>query len=125
MGWIHKGKLRGTKAFIFEQQSKAYGSAHILLPHLRSTAKRLGYALGVHGSLMRDIDIIAAPWTRDAVDACTLIEELRITVERVKGGLCLLTPDNLHGENKPHGRRAWSLHLCGGPYLDISVAPMA
>lgn len=37
-----------------------------LIVELRSWLKDYGWALGVHGTLARDIDLIAVPWTADA-----------------------------------------------------------
>lgn len=105
-----------------------------LVPALRARARELGYALGVHGSLSFDIDLIAVPWTSEAVDAPTLAEALRV----VAAGLCPVAfnrdaegasnPDYFHKGcpgAKPHGRRAWTFHLGGGPYIDLSVMPRA
>jgi hypothetical protein len=33
-----------------------------LLPELRRVAREYGYELGLHGSMTRDLDLIAAPW---------------------------------------------------------------
>jgi hypothetical protein len=101
-----------------------------LIGPLRERARGLGYALGVHGSLAYDIDLIAVPWTRDAVDARALAEALRVVAESIIGYAFL---DPLEAENehfhagmpgaKPHGRLVWAFHLGGGPYIDLSVMP--
>lgn len=80
------------------------------------TARECGYALALHGSLQRDCDTIAAPWTEAAVSAEDLIARL---VER--HGLMLGNPGD--GTAKPHRRRAWSLHMGGHFYFDVSVMP--
>lgn len=104
----------------------------LLIGPLREKAKELGYAIGVHGTLKRDIDLIACPWTHDAVDAKTLSEELRLVAEKVNG-FAFMTPLE-HGDKyhqlgcpggKPHGRLCWCYHLGGGPYIDLSVMPRA
>ena len=87
-------------------------------------ARRLGYALAVHGSMKRDVDLIAVPWTEDAVSAGELVKAF---AEMCNGYLAQSRPG--HGERyrvptiKPHGRRAYSIHLGGGPYIDLSVMP--
>ncbi len=84
----------------------------------RAVAKREGYALGVHGSMARDLDLIAAPWTEKACDADELIEHLCRALDAT------LFETDQKPEHKPHGRKAWSLHLLGlGLYLDVSVMP--
>ena len=56
------------------------------LPSIRTVARVLGFAIGVHGSLRRDLDLIAVPWreghaTKDALAkaiqyaACGLVEK--------------------------------------------------
>ena len=98
-----------------------------LLPLLSKAANDCGYALGVHGTLARDLDLIAAPWTDAAVDPDALIAALCAAcgacvpdyVTRVDGSIAA------QPQHKPHGRLGWSLHLGGGPYIDVSVLPLA
>ena len=87
-----------------------------LLPGIREVAKSCGYAVAIHGSLVRDFDLIAVPWVPGAVPAEKLVD--RITQE-VEG---TITRDDQ--ERKPHGRRAWSIGLFqAGAYIDLSVLP--
>jgi hypothetical protein len=97
-----------------------------ILPRLQEIAREHGYALAAHGSMCTDFDLVACPWVEDASDPETLIK-----------AICEFMGTMYEAENfqveeqKPHGRRAWSLHFdsrkhglgCGGPYLDISVMP--
>ena len=105
-----------------------------LIPLLRERAQELGYALGVHGSLARDIDLIACPWTCAAVPAGDLAEALRQVAERevewafLEDDQGAATPEYfLKGcpGAKPHGRLTWAFFLPGGPYIDLSVMPRA
>lgn len=103
-----------------------------LIGPLREKAAELGYALGVHGTLKRDIDLIACPWVTEAVDARTLAESLLAVAAEHNGGLAFLKPLEDDGYfwagcpgGKPHGRLCWSIHLGGGPYIDLSVMPRA
>src|SRR4051812_2987278 len=43
-----------------------------LIGPMREVARTHGYALAVHGSVNRDIDLIACPWVAEATDAETL-----------------------------------------------------
>lgn len=90
-----------------------------LLPYIAKVAREKGYAIAVHGSMQRDLDIIAAPWTDEAVPAEELINAI---IDEI-GGFSNTIADQ--PTMKPHGRKAWSLYLthCFGPYLDISVMP--
>jgi hypothetical protein len=102
-----------------------------LIGPLREKAGRLGYALGVHGTLKRDIDLIACPWAADAVDARTLAEALRAVAAEHNGGKADLAWREECREwweagkpgAKPHGRLCWMFFLGGGPYIDLSVMP--
>lgn len=98
-----------------------------LIEPLREKARELGYALTVHGSLKRDIDLVAIPWTDQAVPARTLAEAIRETAHVVNGAALMREDDPWHREGcpglKPHGRLVWTFHLGGGPYIDLSVMP--
>lgn len=100
----------------------------VMYPALVAIARSHGYALAVHGSMTRDFDLIAVPWTEEAGEALPMIEEMKAAAQGVythhEFDHCI-TAD--HGKGKPHGRKAYSIHLtdqgCFGPYLDISVMP--
>lgn len=100
-----------------------------LIPLIRDRAKELGYAIGVHGSLQRDIDLIAAPWTDEAVPAIELAQAVQKVAEKEIGfAFALPHEDSTYfrmGQpgNKSMGRLCWSFHLGGGPYIDISIMP--
>lgn len=107
----------------------------ILLPALREVARRHGYALAVHGSLERDIDLVAAPWRDGATDAGELARAIYAACAAVLGyatGPGGWTEKETfeppagslpNPERKPHGRLGWSILLSGGPYIDLSVMP--
>lgn len=86
------------------------------LPRVVRIAREHGYALAVHGSLARDFDFVAIPWVDEAVKPEELVEAIRAAV----GGFF---DEHDHPASKPHGRRAWVIHLGGGPYIDLSVMP--
>jgi hypothetical protein len=108
----------------------------LLIGPLRERAKELGYAIGIHGTLKRDIDLIACPWTNEAVDPKTLSEQLRLVVEKINGyaqpGSREISEYFLDGcqGGKDHGRLCWTWYLdkagsddCHGSYIDLSVMP--
>ena len=113
-----------------EKNRPAFPALYSLLyPSMVAVARAHGYALALHGSLARDMDLIAAPWAEDAVPAEELVEAICQDI----GGMILGggRRDPLSGDfvphqdpvEKPHGRLAWALHLTGGAYIDISVMP--
>lgn len=95
----------------------------------RAAAKEHGYALAVHGTLKRDVDLIAAPW----IEAASSPRKLAVAIARAVGedGCAESIRD---GHTKPsrraHGRRAYAIHVYRnseakdhGWYLDLSVMP--
>lgn len=86
-----------------------------LYPVLRQRAYELGYALALHGTLTKDLDVLAAPWTEAAVSA----DDLAAALVEAAGGFTSSPPSN-----KPHGRKAWTIYLgSSGGYVDLSVMP--
>jgi hypothetical protein len=72
-----------------------------VVDQVRAIAHRLGWGVGAHGSMARDIDLIAVPWTKEAASTsdlmATLMAELGMTA---------------HGGNpswRAHGRRTFLL----------------
>lgn len=68
-----------------------------LIEPIREKSRELGYAIAVHGTLKRDIDLIACPWTPEAVPERELADALFALVEHI------------------HGRAYWSWHLIERP----------
>lgn len=102
----------------------------VLYPALVEAARAKGYALAIHGSMTRDFDLIAVPWTEDAEPGIELVKALK----EVCGGVFQsVATDYLLPEGtpypKPHGRTSYVIHLTEdgafGPYLDIAVMPRA
>jgi hypothetical protein len=88
-----------------------------LYVQLREAAVANGYALAVHGSMARDLDVVAVPWVEDAAPVETLVEALR---DAVAGWIPKpLTAPGL----KPHGRLAYTILLEGHAFIDLSVMP--
>lgn len=103
----------------------------IVVERIRRVALGNGYALAVHGSERRDLDLIAAPWVPGAVEPLTLVD---LICERVglRPQIANVYPDGRAAPNpefKPFGRIAWSLVSTDGPlgceYVDLSVLPKA
>lgn len=83
-------------------------------------AREKGYAVGLHGSMKRDCDLIAAPWVTDAAPVADLIAHLR-------QGLNADEIEVKNAEPKPHGRQAFVLQIRDAykKAIDISVVPPA
>ncbi len=97
--------------------------------NLKVIARGYGYNLVLHGSLNRDLDMVAIPWQKDIGDHDLMIKEFCT----VLGGRPMLQDD----ESRycfPHGRMSYVINLNRGEYthpdfhdpqyyLDISVIP--
>lgn len=91
-------------------------------PGLVALARELGYALLIHGSLSRDLDLVAVPWTDAAVPEEDLVEAIRAKCDAWVG-VAAAAPGSAAA--KPHGRRCWTLMLNGHAFIDLSVMPRA
>lgn len=103
-----------------------------LIPPIQEAARAVGYAVAVHGSLERDLDLVACPWTDKAKPERDLVKAIRLAVAKELGGKCLSSADFTE---KPHGRHAYTLllfsdscvesHAGSHPFIDLSVMPRA
>lgn len=97
-----------------------------LYPLLRAKARVMGYGLAIHGSLVRDMDLVAVPW----VDEVESSDALAQALQDVIGGW--LSPSGelynwrTEGKPKPQGRVAYTLRFGGADailHIDLSVMP--
>ncbi len=102
----------------------------MLIGPLRERAYELGYALCHHGTLKRDIDLVAVPWIREAADPQTLAEALRHVARGVIGKADMKWDEtrqefwrNGRPGDLPHGRLSWLIFLGGPHYIDLAVMP--
>lgn len=88
------------------------------LPDFRviwGVAREHGYAVGLHGSMKRDCDLIAVPWVEGASEADALVLGLTLALNAEMVG---------EPQDKPHGRIAVSLQVDGWVKLiDLSIIP--
>lgn len=88
--------------------------ARIIGP-IRRVANEHGWAVAVHGSLDRDIDLVGIPWTRLASDR-----------DKVLGAICAVIggePDAAGWRRRGHGRYVRIVripHIDPDTYLDFS-----
>jgi len=95
-----------------------------LLPAIRTAAKEHGYAVGLHGSLARDFDIIAVAWTPTASPP----DDVAMAIKIAAGGMRGWRVFRDQGEPKPHGRLCYAFDFdkCeqnNRGYCDLSVVP--
>ena len=101
---------------------------------IRLAARSHGYAVALHGSVARDIDLIAIPWIENASQPDQLVDAV---IGAIAGSLgqCF---DRTHSKpkrregrrqwtEKPHGRRVAMLHAWVGEtsiHFDFGVMPL-
>lgn len=86
---------------------------------IRELAHEVGYAIGVHGTLERDLDLIAAPWTEDAIGNYELMQHIANGLV-VNGHAARI----VETERKPLGRYAATIQMNGWyKQIDLSVCP--
>jgi len=91
-----------------------------LLPPMRLAARGCGYALTIHGSQARDIDLVAIPWIERADDPELLVARLCGVIAGVTGRALPMK----EWADKPHGRRAVTIiHGAHDAEIDLSIIP--
>jgi peptidoglycan/xylan/chitin deacetylase (PgdA/CDA1 family) len=86
-------------------------------PDLLHAALDCGWALGLHGSLSNDMDIMAMPWIEEAKPVEELMQALSdcFTGNIFKDGHCVPS------YGKPNGRVVYTMSIWADFYLDINI----
>lgn len=87
-----------------------------LYPELAKVAREHGYALAIHGSLVRDFDLIAVPWVECPAEPEALVGAFtsRFALHRMDKAPMA----------KPHGRVAYTISVGFGECaIDLSFTP--
>lgn len=86
---------------------------------IEKLAKEHGYALCVHGSVVRDFDLIAVPFDVQVSPHHVLLAEIKKVIGLGESSDKVF---DLVG-HEPHGRTCYTLESGGGGYFDISFTP--
>jgi hypothetical protein len=108
------------------------------IPAIRALCKRIaslagtaarnhGYAIGTHGSMARDCDLIAVPWTEDAAEPLIVVKAIQAAITAEIGDCYRTCAEQV--AVRPHGRQTWVLHFQNAvsttkgafPWVDLSV----
>lgn len=122
-GISHESWLESRVLELESNLAQARSAARIRTPEkyaaIRDAAKKCGFAIGVHGSQARDIDLIAVPWTDEATDQKTLAFAVAASIDGY-----IKNPDapNRFDSDKPHGRVSVVIFTCG-TYIDLAIFP--
>jgi hypothetical protein len=82
----------------------------IMFEPLKIIALKYGYNLVLHGSLNRDMDLIAIPWQEELGDVDEMINEF---CQYVGGKINTEAP-----KNAPHGRKWFVIDIYRGGYFE-------
>jgi len=80
----------------------------------REAAMNKGWALGLHGSLANDMDIMAMAWIENPAPVHEMIMELRRCFGKAKD-------IEVRETEMPNNRMVYTLSIWGDFYLDINV----
>ena len=101
-----------------KRELKRYYSS--IIPTIREVARECGYAIAIHGSMTRDLDIMAMPWVEKAKAPETLATEI---MKKLCGHSYMRTYWKEHKYGKPHGRLTYTIPVKQNAYIDLSVMP--
>lgn len=97
---------------------------------LKEIARNYGYALLLHGSMNRDLDLVAIPWAEKTLDEFEMIKDFHRAL--TDGNYSDQKEFYLYAETH-HGRKQYVINLNRGGawnnyvdkqfYIDISVMP--
>ncbi len=93
----------------------------VLWPEFRKAAIECGWAIGLHGSMASDMDLMAMPWIEDAKPIETFIAAISDCIGHTVWKDHHLKPYF----GMPHGRIVYTLSINGDYYIDLSVMPSA
>ena len=103
-----------------------------ILPVVREAARKCGYAVGLHGSMVRDLDLIACPWIDEALPPAALVTAIKEALLSELGGR------GAYGgwysdKTSPHGRMWANFYFQPDvavdtpngvfPFIDLSIMP--
>ncbi len=99
-----------------EKPDPSYAPVYCALyPEFAAIAKTHGWALAIHGSLQRDMDLICIPWTEYASDPQTVVDAITSQFSIREIG---------EPSAKPHGREARTISVgFGYCAIDLSFMP--
>lgn len=111
MKWT-KAKTKRAKRSIYVKR----------VPIIQGIGRQSGYAIAVHGSMTRDLDLIAVPWVKTFVKPITLVRRIEKAVaDYPKDWAFHYRKIARTATIKPHGRVAYAIHIGWDIYIDLSI----
>jgi hypothetical protein len=90
-----------------------------VMPEIARAARECGYAIFINGSLQRDCDIVAVPWSKTCFTEEELLKRI-VFAATLRFGFAEVTVGPTH---RPHGLTAYVILLTTGKYLDLKIVP--
>ena len=84
----------------------------------RQAALDKGWALGLHGSMASDLDIMAMPWVDNASPVDAMIRALESCLTEPDKELWFPTKRTI---GKPNSRVVYTIHIFADFYIDLSI----
>ena len=108
------------------KKSDLYNYYLRIVPVIKQVARDLGYAIGMHGSLTHDLDLIAVPWVTGEATHEELLDAMQLAIAGYKGmNHKQEKVDKPYiGSDMPHGRRAYIVWIGVHAHIDISITPV-
>lgn len=89
----------------------------VLYNRFRAAALECGYALALHGSMAKDMDLLAVPWVEDSKTPDELVSAISDCID----GTVWKGHHLLDRHEKPHGRISYTLSIMGDWQIDLSI----
>ena len=106
--------MKSREAVAMNGKAAFYASIY---DDLRKAALDCGWALGLHGSLSSDMDIMAMPWTEDAKPVKEMVQALSDCFD----GNPFKDTHTVPHCGKPNNRVVYTMSIWKDFYLDINV----
>lgn len=74
---------------------------------IKEIGLKYGYNIVIHGSMNRDLDLIAIPWHEVLGNVVSMVDEIAHTI----GGVILKNEDGKTWTSKPHGRVVFIINI--------------
>lgn len=108
----HKAPFKWVHVATIDEMEEFYRG---VIPAMKEAARTHGFALAVHGSLRRDLDVIAVPW----VEGHGTMDDLARAIQHAA---CGLETERYEWEAKPCGRFATAFPICWTELHDMISA---
>src|SRR5580692_1849836 len=95
----------------------------------RIAGKTMGYAIGLHGTGQRDLDLIACPWIECPSSAEDLARYITQAIKRETNRAILVEGTPIETARwpapalKPHGRLSYTILISSMYWIDLSIMP--